>query len=80
MAIIEERNEEGKEISLIEEATIDEENNEESPERSWNIMHTIEEEKREPLVMEVKDVTVPDKSNGDEVEDEERRRILLSDK
>ena len=84
MAIIEE----GKEISLIEEASIDEENNEEFPKKrasqpvnqSQN-MYTIEEEKRDTtLLMEVEDYTIPDKSNGDQGEDEERRRILLRDK
>ena len=44
-------------------------------------MYTIEEEKRDTtLLMEVEDYTIPDKSNGDEGEDEERRRILLRDK
>ena len=43
-------------------------------------MQTIEEEKRESLFIKVEDNTLRDKSKGNEGEDEERRRILLTDK
>ena len=43
---------------------------------SSKLMQTIEEEKRESLLISFEDNYARDKSNGDE----ERRRILLTDK